>query len=286
LGIGIAVGDGCLTSSSIRGRQQHVVTLTMHSGEAAVLDAVASAVNVEKTALKAVGSVGRNDGVQVSRNETGARLAFGSGPVVDLFRRFAVLDEGSEGKRFTPEVFDLDRPALAAVLRGLFTADGTVANCGSKSQYVGLDSSSAELLRQVQLLLLSFGIKSKLYDGRRGDAITAMLPDVRGGRREYPVQPMFSLRISRSSRALFEREIGFHPASPKADALARLNAEVGAYRDEMTDQVASIEPAGDEDVFDLTEDATHHFVAAGLVVHNCSEYMFLDDTACNLASIN
>jgi ribonucleoside-diphosphate reductase alpha chain len=27
-------------------------------------------------------------------------------------------------------------------------------------------------------------------------------------------------------------------------------------------------------------------VAGGLVVHNCSEYMFLDDTACNLASIN
>ena len=39
-------------------------------------------------------------------------------------------------------------------------------------------------------------------------------------------------------------------------------------------------------MFDLTEAATHHFVAAGLVVHNCSEYMFLDDTACNLASIN
>jgi ribonucleoside-diphosphate reductase alpha chain len=97
---------------------------------------------------------------------------------------------------------------------------------------------------------------------------------------------MFSLRISRASRVLFEREIGFHPASPKAEALARLNADVGAYRDEMTDQVASIESAGDEDVFDLTEDATHHFVAAGLVVHNCSEYMFLDDTACNLASIN
>ena len=27
-------------------------------------------------------------------------------------------------------------------------------------------------------------------------------------------------------------------------------------------------------------------MAAGLTVHNCSEYMFLDDTACNLASLN
>ncbi len=39
-------------------------------------------------------------------------------------------------------------------------------------------------------------------------------------------------------------------------------------------------------VFDLTEEATQHFVANGLLVHNCSEYMFLDDSACNLASIN
>ena len=36
----------------------------------------------------------------------------------------------------------------------------------------------------------------------------------------------------------------------------------------------------DRDVFDLTEPHTHHFVANGLDVHNCSEYIFLDDTAC------
>src|SRR3990172_8530137 len=54
----------------------------------------------------------------------------------------------------------------------------------------------------------------------------------------------------------------------------------------MEDGIASIEPVGEEDVFDLTEPATKHFVANGLVVHNCSEYMFLDDTACNLASLN
>ncbi|HET7877110.1 MAG TPA: LAGLIDADG family homing endonuclease [Methylomirabilota bacterium] len=286
LGIGVAVGDGCLTRSVINGRVQETLILTMHPGEAPVLASVAGAVNAAKTALKAVGSVGRNDGVEVVRGATGARLAFGSAPVVGLFRQLAVLNEGSDRKRFTPAVFELDKPALAAVLRGLFTADGTVANYGEKSQYVSLDSTSLELLRQVQLLLLSFGIKSKLYENRRTGGMTALLPDGRGGSREYPVRQMHSLRISRSSRFLFEREIGFHPASPKAAALARLNAEVGSYRDELTDEVASVEPDGEEDVFDLTERATQHFVANGLVVHNCSEYMFLDDTACNLASIN
>jgi ribonucleoside-diphosphate reductase alpha chain len=286
LGIGVAIGDGCLARSVIAGREQRTVVLTMHAQEADVLASIAEAVNASKASLKAVGSVGRNDGVQVTRSAHGSRLAFGSGPVVDLFRQFGVLDKGSEGKRFMPAVFDLDRPALSAVLRGLFTADGTVANYGDKSQYVGLDSTSEELLRQVQMLLLSFGIKSKLYAGRRGDTTLSLLPDGRGGVRQYPVQPMYSLRISRSSRLLFEREIGFHPASHKSAALAQLNALVATYRDELTDEVASVEPAGDAEVFDLTEEATHHFVAGGLVVHNCSEYMFLDDTACNLASVN
>ncbi|PYO33010.1 MAG: vitamin B12-dependent ribonucleotide reductase, partial [Candidatus Rokuibacteriota bacterium] len=286
LGIGVAAGDGCLTRATINGREQKTIILTMYASEAPVLASVAEAVNTQKAVLKAVGSVGRNDGVHVVRSGTGARLAFGSRPVVELFRRFAVLDEGSERKRFSPAVFELDRPALAAVLSGLFTADGTVADYGEKSHYVSLDSSSRELLAQVQLLLLSFGIKSKLYENRRGETTTSVLPDGKGGSREYPVEPMFSLRISRSSRSIFAREIGFHPESPKAAALRRLNLEVATYRDTLTDRVASVEPAGEEDVFDLTEDATQHFVAGGLVVHNCSEYLFLDDTACNLASIN
>ena len=287
LGVGVAVGDGCLTGSTLsNGRLQEIVILAMHADEAPVRASGAGAVNEAWATLKVAGSVGRDDGVAVTRTASTARLSFGSGPVVDLFRQLAVLDEGSGRKRFTPAVFELDRPALAAVLRGLFTADGTVADGDDESQYVALDSSSEELLRQVQLLLLAFGIKAKLHAGRCGSALSTIMPDGRGGRREYPVPPMFSLRLSRSSRFVFEREIGFHPASAKATALAQLNAEVGAYHDDLTDEVLDIEPAGEADVFDLTEEATHHFVAGGLVVHNCSEYMFLDDTACNLASIN
>jgi ribonucleotide reductase alpha subunit len=43
---------------------------------------------------------------------------------------------------------------------------------------------------------------------------------------------------------------------------------------------------GERAVYDLTERETRHFVANGIVVHNCSEYVFIDDTACNLASLN
>ena len=52
------------------------------------------------------------------------------------------------------------------------------------------------------------------------------------------------------------------------------------------DHFASLTYAGTETVYDLTEPATHHFIGNGICVHNCSEYMFLDDTACNLSSLN
>ena len=135
-------------------------------------------------------------------------------------------------------------------------------------------------------MLLGFGIKSKLYENRRGGKLSAMLPDGRGGMKSYPVKEMHSLRVTRSSRVRFEKEIGFVPESPKAAALARLNDRVSTYSDELLDEFDSITQQGEEDVFDLTEHATSHFVANGLVVHNCSEYMFLNDTACNLASLN
>ena len=67
------------------------------------------------------------------------------------------------------------------------------------------------------------------------------------------------------------------------------HAIVGArasHTERRTVGVVSLRPLGDEPVFDLTESETHHFIANGIAVHNCSEYVFIDDTACNLASLN
>lgn len=50
--------------------------------------------------------------------------------------------------------------------------------------------------------------------------------------------------------------------------------------------VLGIRTGGSKKVYDFTEPSTHWGVIEGFVVHNCSEYLFLDDTACNLASIN
>jgi ribonucleotide reductase alpha subunit len=277
--LGLLVGDGCLAG------EQQTALLTLAPDEEAVARRMHERLTSYKKEHAADGRAARD--IEVTRPQGTLRLGTSARCVVDVVQRFAVLDRGSNKKAFLPETFSLDRESLAAVLRGLFTADGTVANYGERSQYVSLDSSSLELLRQTQLLLLAFGIKGKLYRDRRVAGQTmALLPDGRGGRKEYPVDQVHSLRISRSSRLVFEKEIGFVTGSPKAAQLAELNRDVSAYVDRLEDRTVSLEFIGEEPVYDLTEPTTHHFIASGIVVHNCSEYMFLDDSACNLASLN
>lgn len=267
--LGLAVGDGCIS--------QDILTIAMSKAERPILEKAVAFVN----------SLKPNRPICVTETETCVRLATNADVLTNELRKWAVLDSGSEKKAFKDSIFNLDQFSQSALLRGLFTADGTVANYGEKSQYVALDSVSLELLEQVQLLLLNFGIKSKVYRNRRAlDCLSTMLPDGRGGMKEYAVLQVHSLRISRSSRLEFERKIGFMHDSEKSERLRLLNASVGAYLDRLVDKVSSIEPFGIEDVYDLTEPRTHHFVANGIVVHNCSEYMFLDDSACNLSSLN
>src|SRR5271166_4377424 len=63
-----------------------------------------------------------------------------------------------------------------------------------------------------------------------------------------------------------------------------LTTELSPFR--QTAVVMDITPLGVKPVFDCTVPGKNAFDANGFYVHNCSEYMFLDDTACNLASIN
>jgi ribonucleotide reductase alpha subunit len=63
-------------------------------------------------------------------------------------------------------------------------------------------------------------------------------------------------------------------------------------------KVVSVSPAGHEDVYDGEVEETHNFAIvtsglgsaptafSGIFVHNCSEYMSLDNSSCNLASLN
>jgi len=278
--IGAAVGDGCVVES--HGQRSMFITLAPEEAE------VAEYLNTVLNAQKIMVAVDGRGAQQNNIGSAGTTLRLGTSTpgIVDMLEDYAVLDEFSHQKRFTDRVFGLDKKSQAAALRGLFTTDGTVANYSDKSQYISLDSTSPEMLKQVQLMLLGFGIKAKLYENRRAGKTTSMLPDGKGGMKEYQVREMYSLRISRRGRIIFEKEIGFLLGSKKADTLREINNKVTTYSDDLKDEVKSITYIGAEDVFDLTEPNTNHFVANGMVVHNCSEFVFIDNTSCNLASLN
>ena len=279
--VGLMIGDGCIARSPT----QDVIVLTLSPEEEAI--AYRAKVAVERFLRDHIVDGRSASEINLRAPQTSLLLRLSSAPLDEFLGRYAVLDQGSEGKNITDQVFALDEATTAALLRGIFTADGTVANYGDKSKYISLDMTSLSLLKRVQLLLLNFGIKSKIYENRRANYEgTALLPDGKGGLKEYEVEQVHSLRISRSSRVVFEDKINFMTGSPKRQALRELNESVGAYADRLTAKVESLTYLGEEPVYDLTEPATNHFVANGVVVHNCSEFLFLDDTSCNLASLN
>ncbi|MBC7782423.1 MAG: vitamin B12-dependent ribonucleotide reductase, partial [Burkholderiales bacterium] len=166
--------------------------------------------------------------------------------------------------RLSDDVFTAGLAAQKHILRGLFTADAIVTD-----ETVVLEHDSIGLLQDVQMLLLGFGIKAKLSDERRA------MSDER-----------HALAIDRGSLGAFARYISFLPGTKNEQLNSLITHHSSLITSSPWDHVASFTPIGKQQVFDLTEPQTHSFIANGLTVHNCSEYMFLDDTACNLASLN
>ena len=83
-------------------------------------------------------------------------------------------------------------------LQALFTADGQVNDGGKKGCSVQLSSSHLLLLKDVQRLLLNFGIASRIYENRRLAGYRPM-PDGKGGTKDYFHQPQHDLAISKTN---------------------------------------------------------------------------------------
>lgn len=170
-------------------------------------------------------------------------------------------------------------------LQALFTADGHVSGNIDKGVSVRLTSISDSLLKDVQRILLNFGVVSKIYTERRKEQ-KRFLPDGRGGSKEYLCKSYSDLVISKVSLKIFRDGIGFLSESKNIKLNTLLDEyKEGPYKENFLVRFKKLIKEGVEMVYDLTEPSTSSFIANGLVVHNCGEQMLYPFDACNLGSI-
>ncbi|MGH2896697.1 MAG: LAGLIDADG family homing endonuclease, partial [Solirubrobacteraceae bacterium] len=152
-------------------------------------------------------------------------------------------------------------------------------------RYAGLGSRSQALLRDTQRLLATFGIRGRIHRITEAEAPTFSYVRSDGTEIQYVSQEGFDLRITGSDLERFAEAIGFSTPRKEA-ALATLLQESRRYLTKPGTRLVSREQDGQEEVYNLTEPLHHSYIVDGFVVANCSEYMHVDDSACNLASLN
>src|SRR6266568_939663 len=227
-------------------------------------------------------------GASRSEMENGTvQLRVGSQAVREFFLALGITSAKAPYKRVPTAVFTAPMEVQAAFLRGLYGADGCVSRVeeGKASRYVGLGSHSEALLKDVQKVLSGFGIRGRIYNTSEGTEAAFSYTRPTGETIDYTSGPSFDLRVTGSDTERFAEFIGF--SSPrKGLELQTLIDEVTRYRTKGTTRLASREFDGQAVVYNLTEPLNHSYIVDGVVVANCSEYMSIDDSACNLASLN
>jgi len=83
-----------------------------------------------------------------------------SGQIIDLFEEFGVdLSQKALNKTIPSFILKSKKDVVVAYLQGLFDGDG----CAKKNGWVTYSSSSLELIKQVQMLLVNFGIVAGIH---------------------------------------------------------------------------------------------------------------------------
>jgi len=268
--VGWLVGDGCLTDAgavTVYGSEwERENVLPRHRELLAAITGTAG-----KPSLQANGT---------------AQLRAMRGRFALLMRGLGVSKERSAAKVVPDAIYQAPEDIVTAFLRGLFDADGCVVNQAVKgTRYVGLGSRSEELLIGVQELLASLGIRGRIYNSeQKAESFRYTTKD--GEERTYGSGgPAFDLRITGRHIASFAELVGFDHAA-KSAKLADVLANHEFYDVDETVRLVSRVSQGFETTFNLTEPRNHSYIVGGTVVANCSEYMHLDNSSCNLASLN
>jgi ribonucleoside-diphosphate reductase alpha chain len=225
-------------------------------------------------------------------------------------------------RRLSEEAFTAGLAAQKHLLRALFSADATITQGTLELQsesrgfledvqlillgfgvQTAIQSEISDLKSQISSPTLHssdslspqssvLSPENVLLDSNDGGAVVSRgMPDRPAHSFGPPnggdASPRHGLRIDPGSLRSFGKHVGLLPGRKLQQLAAAISFAIARPEEAGNfDRFASFTSLGNRQVFDLTEPRTSSFVANGLTVHNCSEYMFLDDTACNLASLN
>jgi ribonucleoside-diphosphate reductase alpha chain len=268
--VGRLVGDGCLTGAE-------AVTGYGTEWEREVL------MPEHRTLLATITGSGSKPGVQANGT---VRLRVTRNRFAHMLRALGVSNGRSPEKVVPESLYAAPEDIVTAFLRGLFDAVGRVVDQQvTGTRHVGLGSRSEELLIGVQELLASLGVRSRIS---RPGTKTEAFRYTAGNGDERPrggTGPAFDLRVTGRHMAAFAAMVGFrHPG--KSAELAGILAHHQHSDVDETVRLVSRTSRGSETTFNLTEPRNHSYIVGGTVVANCSEYMHLDNSSCNLASLN
>lgn len=173
--------------------------------------------------------------------------------------------------RMIPDwIMQLPKPEMKDFLRGLFSANGTNLKKYNKIQLVSVNN---DMLKQVQQMLLLFGIKGKLWYHNKKSKI-----EFPNG--TYTCKQSAHIVISRCSYKKFLDNIGF---------IQEYKNGYNKFKDKDEDDfetVILISELDDADVWDFSEPLSNKGLMSGAYIHNCMEFTNIPYSSCNLGSLN
>ena len=165
-------------------------------------------------------------------------------------------------------------------LEGLSDADGTIARNGT-NESLQISSIEFNFLDNVRLMLLTMGVQSKVV--KAFDERMTLLPDGRGGKKEYNCKPLWRVLVSSSSLYTLSnlgfspKRLKFVPRQPQRNAEQYVKVTCVINNERYDDTYCFNEPLNNAGVFN------------GILTGNCTEimeYTAPDESAvCNLGSL-